>query len=231
MTDPQSAADPLDHPDPLLAADALAAESLLRAYVRETGTDVPATGEQLVLTMPASGVRLGVPVRHRSATGWHRFGPARLLGADGGATPADVALVAAAAIRETTVGRGVPPQLGADAVGRVLNSAQRTAAHLTARRAEGEAATGPTPFLDSEQALLLGHPFHPAPKSREEASAHELDAYSPELRGSFAPHWFAVHRDELVGECADGDLETDVLRPLAEAAGLTGRHLPNDTVA
>ncbi|MBB1261070.1 IucA/IucC family protein [Streptomyces alkaliterrae] len=231
MTDPLSAADPLDHPDPLLAADALAAESLLRAYVRETGTDVPATGEQLVLTMPASGVTLRVPVRHRSATGWHRFGPARLLTPDGTTAPADIALVAAAAIRETTQGRGAPPQLGADAVGRVLNSAQRTAAHLTARRAEGENAAGPTPFLDSEQALLLGHPFHPAPKSREEASAHELDVYSPELRGSFAPHWFAVHRDELVGESADGALETEVLRPLAEAAGLAENHLPKDTVA
>ncbi|GHF28596.1 hypothetical protein GCM10010218_07160 [Streptomyces mashuensis] len=218
--------DPLDHPDPARAADAAATETLLRAYVRETGTPVPPAGHDLELGFPASGLRLAVPVRHRSATGWHRFGTPTVLGTGHTEPPAaDVALVASAAIRESTTGRGHPAHLGTDATARVLNSAARVAAHLTARRAEPAGTTGPTPFLDAEQALLLGHPFHPAPKSREEATAHELAAWSPELRGSFALHWFAAHPDVVVGESWDGRPVTDLLRPLA-----AGLDLPAGTV-
>lgn len=211
---PRVGPDPLDDPDPLRAGDAAATETLLRAYARETGTRVPAAGQVLVLDLPASGITLSVPVRHRSATGWHRFGVPK-VSADGGGPDADASLVAAALIRETTLGRGVGPHLGGDAAARVLNSARRTAAHLARRRTEGDGERGPTPFLDAEQALLLGHPFHPAPKSREEASDAELDSYSPELRGSFPLHWFAAHPDVVVGDSADPRSPRDLLAPLA----------------
>ncbi|PZG09628.1 IucA/IucC family protein [Nonomuraea aridisoli] len=205
-------ADPLDHADPGRAGAAAAMETLLRAYVRETATPVPDAGEELVLTFPASGVTIGVPVRHRSATGWHRFGEPSVL-TPGAARAADAALVAAAAIRETVVARRLPAHLGDDAVARVLDSARRTAAHLAGRRAE--AGAGVTPFLDAEQALLLGHPFHPAPKSREEASAAELDDYSPELRGRFRLHWFAAAPSVVAGESADGRTPAELCRRLA----------------
>ncbi|MFG2286596.1 IucA/IucC family protein [Streptomyces sp. NPDC048595] len=219
--------DPLDDADALRAGDAAAMETLLRAYVRETGTDVPATGQALLLDLPASRLTLSVPVRYRSATGWHRFGAPRLAAAgDGSGLPADASLVAAALIRETTLGRGAPPHHGTDAAARVLNSARRTAAHIERRRAEAPDAQGPTPFLDSEQALLLGHPFHPAPKSREEASDAELAAYSPELRGSFALHWFAAHPEIVVGESADGGPVAERLRPLAAGLGLPEGMVP-----
>ncbi|MDG9702513.1 IucA/IucC family siderophore biosynthesis protein [Streptomyces sp. DH37] len=221
--------DPLDHPDPARAADAAAAETLVRAYVRETGTEVPAAGRSLHLVLPVSGLTLRVPVRYRSATGRHRFGPVRVVVSEsGGSLPADVALVAAGLVRESTLGRGLPHPLGADAVGRVLDSARRTAVHLARRRAEAPGTAGPTPFLDAEQALLLGHPFHPAPKSREEASEAELEAYSPELRGSFPLHWFAAHPDAVIGESADGRPVAGLLRALA--AGPGGPDVPRGTV-
>ncbi|WP_326595446.1 IucA/IucC family protein [Streptomyces sp. NBC_01803] len=214
----------MDHSDPLRAGHAAAGETLLRAYVRETGAVVPPAGQVLRLPLPATGLELAVPVRYRSRTGWHRFGEPEVAGG----RPADTALVAAALIRESTLGRGAPPHLGGDAAARVLGSAARTAVHLARRRAEGESegAGGPTPFLDAEQALLLGHPFHPAPKSREEASGSELDAYSPELRGSFALHWFAAHPDAVVGENADGGPVAELLRPFAEGLRLPRGMLP-----
>lgn len=216
--------DPLDHPDHLRAADSVAVETLLRAYVRETGTHVPGSGQVLELVLPSSALTLRVRVAYRSPTGWHRFGGVRLVTSGRESVPADTGIVAAALIRESTLGRGAPPHLGGDAVARVLNSAARIGAHLVRRRAEKPEARGqahaPTPFLDAEQALLLGHPFHPAPKSREEASDVELNAYSPELRGSFPLHWFAVHPDILVGESADGRTPADLLRPLTDGLGL-----------
>ncbi|MGN9842645.1 IucA/IucC family protein [Nonomuraea sp. H19] len=211
--------DPLDHPDPFRAGEAAAMETLLRAYVRETATPVPAAGEALMLGFPASGLRLSVPVRYRSATGWHRFGEPLV-----GSQPADAALVAAVAMRESVVGRGLPRHLGSDAVARVLDSARRTGTHLERRRAEG-GERGVTPFLEAEQALLLGHPFHPAPKSRQEASDGELDAYSPELRGSFRLHWFAADPAVVVGDSADGRASAELLRGLA-SGGAAGLELP-----
>ncbi|GAA2384824.1 IucA/IucC family protein [Streptomyces glaucosporus] len=224
---PWTAGDPLDHPDPLRAADAAATERLLRAYVRETGTDVPDAGRSLHVVLPTSGLTLRVPVRYRSATGWHRFGEARVVVSErGGSLPADVALVAAALVREAVLGRGRPPQPGADAVGRVLDSARRTAGHLARRRAEPPGTAGPTPFLDAEQALLLGHPFHPAPKSREGASDAELAAYSPESRGSFPLYWFAAHPDAVVGGSADGRPPAGLLRSLAAGVDVPGGMVP-----
>ncbi|GAA2468143.1 IucA/IucC family protein [Streptomyces macrosporus] len=221
------AGDPLDHPDVLRAADAAATERLLRAYVRETGTEVPPTGRVLYLRLPLGGTALRVRVRYRSATGWHRFGRARVVTSErGGGLPADVALVAAALVRESVLGRGRLPHTGVDAVGRVLDSARRTAVHLARRREEPAGTTGPTPFLDAEQALLLGHPFHPAPKSREGASEAELDAYSPEVRGSFPLHWFAAHPDAVVGESADGRPVADLLRALATDVGVPEGWVP-----
>ncbi|TXL91949.1 siderophore biosynthesis protein [Streptomyces sp. IB2014 016-6] len=220
--DGPTAVDPLDLPDPLRAADSVAVETLLRAYVRETGTDVPGSGSLLYLALPCSALTLRVRVLYRSVTGWHRFGSVRVVtSGKGGSLPADVGLVAAALVRESTLGRGAPPYLGADAVGRIVNSAVRTGAHLVRRRGETPGTRGVTPFLDAEQALLLGHPFHPAPKSREGASDSELDAYSPELRGSFPLHWFAVHPDVLVGESADGRTPAELLRPLTDGLGLS----------
>lgn len=161
--------DPLGHPDPLRAGDSAATETLLRAYVRETGTDVPATGQLLQLPLPASRLTLRAPVLYRSATGWHRFGEAHVVTAapvapseasvpsrkgappeeagtseEASTLPADTALVAAALIRESTLGRDAPPHLGGDAVGRVLNSAARTAVHIARRRAERQAGASRT---------------------------------------------------------------------------------------
>ncbi|WP_162793833.1 IucA/IucC family protein [Streptomyces paludis] len=244
MNSPHSP-NPLDEPDAARAGDTAATETLLRTYVRETGTAVPPTGQVLYLTLPMSRLTLRIRVRYHSPTGRHRFGRARVAtsayehggggGGRGGSLPADTALVAAALVRESTTGRGLPPHRGADTVRRVLDSSGRTAAHIARRRAEeggartdgartGSARTGSgrglTPFLDSEQAMLLGDPFHPAPQSREGATERELDTYSPESRGYFALHWFAAHPEIVVGESADDRTPADLLRPLVANAGL-----------
>ncbi|MEW5790979.1 MAG: IucA/IucC family protein [Pseudomonadota bacterium] len=53
-------------------------------------------------------------------------------------------------------------------------------------------------YLESEQSLSYGHPFHPAPKSRQGFSEADLPLYSPELRARFPLHYFAVRREFLV---------------------------------
>jgi len=52
-------------------------------------------------------------------------------------------------------------------------------------------------YVDSEQSLTLGHPFHPAPKSRQGFCADSLQRYSPEMRTRFALHYFAVRQADI----------------------------------
>ncbi|MEV6740198.1 IucA/IucC family protein [Streptomyces sp. NPDC051104] len=223
-------ADPLDHPDPHTAAQAATVENLLRCWVREKDLAAPADGT-LRIPLRAGGTALLVPVHHWSPTGWHRFGLARLAGAPEQAPPVDAVTVAALLARETAGAVAAPapavaapapapavaapaPAPGAvphhvtDLLARVADSARRTATFLTDRRERP--ADGADLFLSAEQALLLGHPMHPTAKSREGLSDAEARLYSPELRGSFPLHWFAV----APSVCAADSAWTEGGRPL-----------------
>ncbi|WP_329433800.1 iron transporter [Streptomyces sp. NBC_01280] len=89
---------------------------------------------------------------------------------------------------------------GADLVGRVADSIRRTADFIAHRRRNPRDTTDL--FLGAEQSLLLGHPLHPTPKSREGLSEAESRLYSPELQGSFPVHWMAVNRSVLAMDSA-----------------------------
>ncbi|MFC8435508.1 IucA/IucC family protein [Streptomyces sp. NPDC057253] len=195
--------DLLDHPDPHTAAEAAAVENLLRCWVRETNLPAPAIGTgtgtgTLRIRLPASGTSLLVPVQYWSPTGWHRFGRPRLDGAPAQAPPVDAVTVAALLTRES-----LPTDTaasGAELTARVADSVRRTATFVRERRRHPD--DGPDLFLTAEQALVLGHPLHPAPKSREGLSEAEAASYSPELRGSFPLRWLAVAPSLLATDSA-----------------------------
>ncbi|MEU4931152.1 IucA/IucC family protein [Streptomyces yokosukanensis] len=215
----------LEHPDPRTAAQAAAVENLLRCWVRETDLAAPTNGT-LHLPLPASGTSLLVPVRYWSPTGWHRFGPPRLAGVPDAAPAVDAVTLAALLTRETAGATGNSPRPqdptagnvhgqgqgqgqsqghgdgGADGglVARVADSVRRTATFIRDRREHP--TDGPDLFLSAEQALLLGHPLHPTPKSREGLTEAEIPVYSPELRGSFPLHWIAVAPSLLATDSA-----------------------------
>ncbi|MFE0643527.1 IucA/IucC family protein [Streptomyces sp. NPDC058877] len=192
---PATGPDPLDDPDPLRAADAAAVENLLRCWVRET--NLPAPGSTtLRVPLDASGTALLVPVRYWSPTGWHRFGAPALEGLPAAAPTVDAVTVAALLNRET--GRSE----GTDLVGRVADSTRRTADFLAECRCRPRPHSEADLFLAAEQSLLLGHPLHPTPKSREGLSEAEGRLYSPEVRGSFPLHWMAVDRSLLATDSA-----------------------------
>ncbi|MEV0925589.1 IucA/IucC family protein [Streptomyces spongiicola] len=210
---PFGAADPLDHPDPLAAADAGTVENLLRCWVRENDLPEPG-GDRLRIPLHASGTALLVPVLHWSPAGWHRFGPPVLEGAPADAPSADAVTVAVLLTREPG-GDGADPRPGGprgdgagrrpeavDLVGRVADSVLRTAAFIDDRRRRPAPRHGSDLFLTAEQSLILGHPLHPTPKSREGLSEAEARLYSPELYGSFPLHWLAVDRSVLAGDSA-----------------------------
>ncbi|MCP2167263.1 IucA/IucC family protein [Goodfellowiella coeruleoviolacea] len=205
--------DPLHAGDPRAAAEHAHLEALLRCWLRETGTAV-APGP-LRVELPATGLALVTEVTHCSATGWHRFAPVWLAGPGGrlGAT-ADPVTAAALLATEAAVrggGRpggipagGVPASGVADLVERTAESVRRVAWFIADRRSDPEPPAAVDGFLDAEQALLLGHLNHPAPKSRDGISDRDCAAFSPELRGAFRLHWFAAAESVVSHDAVTG---------------------------
>ncbi|MDV6012739.1 siderophore biosynthesis protein [Haloechinothrix sp. LS1_15] len=187
-------------------AEAAACDALLRCWVRETALPVPAGGS-LTIELPICGTRLEVDVIHRSPAGFHRFDAARF---PSGQSVSAVTL-AALLVTESAAARGGALDQVTDLVARVADSTHRIATFLAARTTPEEAEPEPTPFLAAEQALVLGHPLHPAPKSRLGLTDAEAARYSPEVRGSFPLHWFAADRSVVA---ADGDPE-NLLAPFS----------------
>ncbi|WP_225847399.1 IucA/IucC family siderophore biosynthesis protein [Streptomyces sp. HPF1205] len=187
--------DPLQRSEPYAVADAAGIENLLRCWVRERGLGRPADG-LLVIPLPASGSEVRAAVQHWSPTGHHRFGPAHLATA---AHPPLTAVALAALLARESDGE---PADAADLVARVADSVRHTAAFVTDRRERPGPAEPRLPFLDTEQALIFGHPLHPAPKGREGLSDTEAALYSPEARGSFPLHWLAVAPELLATDSA-----------------------------
>lgn len=200
---PADGPDPLDDPDPQVAADAAAVENLLRCWVRESDIARP-DGDSLRIPLAASGTVLLVPVRYWSPTGWHRFGPPLLEHGPHDAPAVGAVTLAALLTREAAYStrQDDPVPDATDLVGRVADSVGRTALFLTHRRAAPADPGSGTPFLSAEQSLVLGHPLHPTPKSREGLSDTEASVFSPESRGSFPLHWIAVDPSVLACESA-----------------------------
>ncbi|MFF3557473.1 IucA/IucC family protein [Streptomyces tsukubensis] len=201
------ATEPLHGLDPRAAAEHAHLEALLRVRLLESGVE-PAAGP-LRIDLPALGLALVTEVVHRSPSGWHRFGPVRLEGPGGPLGAADPVTVVALLSTETA--SRAPGRRGAIAAGEIADLVERTAesvrrvtAFITDRRAKPEPPAEVDAFLESEQALLLGHLYHPSPKSRDGISEQENRVYSPELRGSFRLHWFAADPSVVSHDAVDG---------------------------
>ncbi len=222
------AADPLEHPDPHIAAQAAAVENLLRCWVRET--DLAAPGQRRP-AHPAPRQRHRPP-RPRPVLVPDRLAPLRpsrpRRTPPTRAPPVDAVTLAALLTprdRPDTGRQGCHRRAAGTARGgRRRPRRPRRRLRPPHRRLPARPPHPPRGrtdlFLAAEQALLLGHPLHPTPKSREGLSEAEARRYSPELRGSFPLHWMAVAPSLLATDSA----WTERGRPVpADAAHRTTR--------
>ena len=124
--------------------------------------------------------RLTGPVQERTPSGWVDIGLERLL---------DVVATVLTSAYGIGVGR-LPDEVlaGAEALAAVLADRPDRPARPVTEPLQG--------YVDSEQALLAGHPRHPAPKWRS-GTPDQWRRWSPEARTAFPLHWFAV-RDDAV---------------------------------
>jgi siderophore synthetase component len=219
------------------AADA-SAHTLLNCLLREVcgpAGQVSLTDGHVVLRLPRRDVVLRARLRRRSVTGAHRFsGPVEQL-VGGGWTPLPVARLAARVAAELELHSGVANPEFVDQVRASETAVGRALAHR-ARAAAGPALDADprmADYLDSEQALVFGHRFHPSPKARQTAAGSpEVEdertwlAYAPEARAAFPLRLLGVP----VGLTSEGHTATGghpldaVLDAAGRRAGLPAGH-------
>ncbi|ADB32245.1 IucA/IucC family protein [Kribbella flavida DSM 17836] len=199
------------------AAVAAHLNAILRCYTREAS--VPVTPGRLALQ--AGGAEVTAEVLHASPTGLHLFTDVLV---DGSApSPEDLVRLLAA---------DADPAEVDDLAARTAESVRNVATFLAGSEATdaapvnaGEnAGNGLGRFLAYEQALVVGHQHHPAAKSRDGLSGAELAAYSPELGGRFAVHWFEVDAELVSSDQVAGAPSLqglDALQLMAALAGVT----------
>jgi len=173
-----------------------ARQRLLNAFVREAGIDAVEHGP-LRIPLTATGHTVIADVSHRSACGHHEYGDALVLEqADGRRTAlhhdafVDALLTELAAAAADAAGDGAARK--AELTAAIANSVVRTARYLRRGRTAAPLGNAHALTRHAEQSLLLGHPFHPTPKSAEGFDDTDLVRYAPELGAAFVLHHFAV---------------------------------------
>lgn len=187
-----------------------ARDVLLRCWLRETGTAVPAAAE-LEVPLPAVGARLTVDVLERRPSGAHVLG--RVTRPDGRAVELDelVELLS----REAAARTGRDDHT--EARDRLLESVRRLEGYAVGRAVEDAVPDLPR-WLLAEQDLITGHPWHPMTKSRD-GLHDDLDArYAPEARGRFTVRWYAAAPEVAASDGAGIDVPA-LMRGLAGPAG------------
>ncbi|MDP1847962.1 MAG: IucA/IucC family protein, partial [Solirubrobacteraceae bacterium] len=201
------------------AAVRAATEALLNCYMREYGgwhvvpagevPDLAQPGDTHLAVLPIAELHstLLAGVRYLSPTSRHRFRLPAQLAVDGGEPRvASLATVAELLVRPLGACAGATGADPAALLARIDASVGAVATFLAAREDEVDAlwSAAPLSFLDSEQALLLGHMLHPTPKSRSEMSDAALRAFSPETAARFQLHWLAVQAGLVEHDSATG---------------------------
>ncbi|WTN29390.1 IucA/IucC family siderophore biosynthesis protein [Streptomyces canus] len=178
-------------------ADAYAAAPLLNCLLREVAEPLPEPGDRPVYRLPGGrllrvrGDRRPAEPEVHAADGWRRVGHTEL-----------VKLVAEELTRHTGVSNHELPA-------EMIDSRDAVAALLTAR----DRVTAPgDPYLRSEQCLVTGHPYHPAPKARGGGPVAAWLPYAPEAHARFPLVLLGLREDTVVEE---GD--TSALDTLGEA--------------
>ncbi|MEU6237404.1 IucA/IucC family protein [Kitasatospora sp. NPDC047058] len=193
----------------LPTADQAVAHTLLNCVLREVSApehQTAVTDGRLLLRLPRRGVLLRVALRRTSLLGAHRFtGPVEREQA-GDWHALDWRELAGYVQDELELRTGT---VNEEFLGQLTSSHDGVATGL-----EHRPEAGGDRYLESEQALLFGHRFHPAPKSRS-AERGDWRAYAPESRAAFRLRHLAVRR-ELIAESATDPAATALLDGLRE---------------
>lgn len=191
---------------PAEASVRLSATSFLNALLREwTGWTILSPkqardhgledGPAIALPLPSADATAYIRLARHSRVGRHEFRfPLFLCRQTANSLdPIGFERLASMILDEPSITGTAPRTARQRLLTRLRDSIAMTEAILAARQSNLAALfEGDLDFIDGEQGLLLGHPVHPTPKSRDEFSASDAVRYSPEFATDFALRWIAV---------------------------------------
>ncbi|MGC6158024.1 IucA/IucC family protein [Enterobacter ludwigii] len=210
---------------PRSAGTDVAAQCFLNALLRETKDwrYLPATvaDELSQIHIPLSSTQaIRVPVRYFSPTQHHQYHfPATLIQRDSDSGDAVTFTQLIDLILEKPSVKG---SLDTETLARFKQRALESHAHtwqaIDLRHNWATLRDKPLNFAQAEQALLVGHAFHPAPKSHEPFNESEARRYLPDFASRFPLRWFAVKRELIAGDSLAVSLRERLLRFAAQSA-------------
>jgi siderophore synthetase component len=172
------------------AADAYAAAPLLNCLLRELAEPMGEPGVHRLRTggrmLRVRGARRPVEPELYDDGAWHRL------------THRELVAFAVGELRRST---GVADS----ALSAEMTDSRDVVAALLGARADASPPTDP--YLRSEQSLIMGHPYHPAPKARGGGPVAGWLPYAPEAYARFPLELLAVREDLVVEEGDTGALD------------------------
>lgn len=103
----------------------------------------------------------------------------------------------------------------------IQNSMSRTAHYLN----DKDDTRTVDHYIQSEQSLYLGHPFHPTPKSSKGFTSEDLKRYAPEYHTHFQLHYLSVDASLILARDVEGLTDT-VTKTLYQLAFMDKADLP-----
>lgn len=197
----------------------VAAQCFLNSLIRETYDWRLSEGQSGELIIPLDEQQaLHFRVVYFSPTQHHRFEfPARLVTASGSLS-VDFATLSRL-ITDKLQNQSLLPAPGGEAFyQRVVESYLHTQQAIDARHDWAGLRERPLSFGEAEQALLVGHAFHPAPKSHEPFNRQEAARYLPDFAPHFPLRWFAVEKSQIAGDSLPLNLQQRLTRFATENA-------------
>ena len=200
-------------------ASRLAMQHLINAYSQETGKGVLLEKYQqnslqlafsqgltlLILPLEAIQSQLFIPLSYASLVGRHRI--AQLPSVfDQGKIQYFSAISIVSLLLEELVQDSNQLLDSSSLIEKWIQSRDALANFLAFRQSEFDhLIQADQDFIETEQALILGHSMHPAPKSRTGFVHEDWFKFSPEFKGKTALHYWLVS-DEFIAENSALDL-------------------------
>lgn len=181
----------------------------LNSLARESRTVqlLSCEGDKPVYRLPlANSNAITIPLSYFSSLGSHEYCFPAILHTQGSIKALSIEQLIEYIVNEPALVGSISETQKTIFIKRVLESHHNTLQAVESSPYQQQLFTGKLNFKTAEQGLLIGHSFHPAPKSREQFSLNDAKLYSPEFGGQFKLFWLSVEQSLLThGSSADVD--------------------------
>ena len=199
-------------------ANQLAMQHFVNAYMQETSKGYLLSFDQqsslqqsfssgltlLILPIPSMHAECCVPLSYVSRVGRHRIATLPKLFVSGQSQHFSPAAMVSLLLEQLVVESDV--RLDAASLLEKWIQSRDALLQFLKQRKDGfdDLVQAGQNFIESEQALILGHSMHPAPKSRNGFVHEDWFKFSPEHEGKTQLHYWLVHQDYIAEGCATG---------------------------